>query len=487
MPLTDEQQELIYSTGNAKCIAVAGSGKSTTLFGYARRRLYKKGLYIVYNTSARAEAKAKAKKLELKNLTIHTAHSLAHNQLGIGKKYRVVNKIPLDGIIQVCNITGTDQEKIYTLAQMILDGINIRCNKIGNELHEADYINYDPYTVKKYLPSVIDAVDHCWDEMDAGRVGILHDFYLKKFIVERKADWGFEYVVFDEGQDANEIMLHGFKQQKGTKVIVGDPSQQIYTWRGAINALDKVGFTKYYLTGSHRFGASIAHEANEVLAWKKLLNIYKDTAQCHGLRKYAAPDGPDAFLCRSTVGLFKKMVDLVAKDPQSRLYIEGGLWGNDFLTNNRLLSDIYYLFADQPKKVKGRMVKGFRHIQSLQNFAKNTGNREIGSLIDLVFKYKGAVFHLKDQVIASLVKKKTEASAIFSTVHKAKGQEYATVHLDDTFVTYDDVLKLSEAIHTQMEIFGKLQPDMADAINRMNEEINIRYVAITRAMNKVNL
>ncbi len=484
MAFTDEQQEIIYSYGNVKCIAVAGSGKSTTLLAYAKYRQHKKGLYLVYNNSARAEARAKAKKYQLKNLKVHTAHSLAYQS--VGKQYRIIKKIPLDGIISFCDIKGSNTEKIYTIAQIIHDGINIRCNKISNSLLISDFKNYDQSIVKEYFPIAMAWIDEIWNEMDAGRLSVTHDFYLKKFITGIN-DLGYDYVVFDEGQDANEVMLAGFNKQKGTKVIVGDPSQQIYTWRGAINALDKVNFPVYNLTGAFRFGPDIALKANHVLQWKKTIGCYGNTVLCEGLRKSPASSGPTAYLCRSTVGLFKKMVDLVAQDSYTPLYIEGGLWGNDFLTNNRMLSDIYHIWSGKPKKVRGTMLKGFKSIVQLQSFAKNTGNREIGSLIDLVYKYKSDVFSLKDQIKLRLIDDKSEAGAIFSTVHKAKGQEYSRVILDDTFILYEDVIALSEAMKIDMERNKKLSPDLAAQVHRINEEINIRYVAITRAMNSVVL
>lgn len=488
MAFTEEQQEIIYSHGNVKVIAVAGSGKSTTLFGYARYRMNERGLYLVYNNSARAEAKAKAKKYELKNLTVHTAHSLAYEKLKVGKNYRVVKKIPLDGIIEFCKIRSDDPQKKYTLAQMISDAITIRCNKMDDFLDIEDFKNYEPDTVRKYLPIVNKCITRIWEEMDLGTLGILHDFYLKKFVTELKEDLGYDYIVFDEGQDANEIMLNAFKRQKGTKVIVGDPSQQIYTWRGAINALDKVNYPKYNLSGCFRFGETIANKANHVLQWKKTLGIFGNTVLCEGLRTGVAANGPPAFLCRSTAGLFKAIVEFTAVNQGAQpIYLEGGLWGNDFLTNNRLMSDIYYLFAKQPGKVKGKMLKGFKDISQLQEFAKNTGNREVGSLIDLVFRYKSELFSLKDQIKAMLVNKPAKAAAIFSTVHKSKGQEYAKVILDDTFITEPDIYELAEAIEIEKRFGKTISTDLQLEIARANEEINIRYVAITRGKNEVRL
>ena len=50
-------------------------------------------------------------------------------------------------------------------------------------------------------------------------------------------------------------------------MYIGDRYQQIYSWRGAINAMSKVGDANFTtLTQSFRFGDSIADLANHILA-----------------------------------------------------------------------------------------------------------------------------------------------------------------------------------------------------------------------------
>ena len=65
-----------------------------------------------------------------------------------------------------------------------------------------------------------------------------------------------DVLLVDEAQDTNPAMLDVFlRQKKTTKIIVGDPHQQIYAFRGAVNALDLVRpDVTYHLTQSFRFG-----------------------------------------------------------------------------------------------------------------------------------------------------------------------------------------------------------------------------------------
>ena len=66
---------------------------------------------------------------------------------------------------------------------------------------------------------------------------------MKKFQLARPclADW-FQYdvLLLDEAQDMNPAMLDVCLHQDRPKVVVGDPNQQIYSFRGAVNALAKV-------------------------------------------------------------------------------------------------------------------------------------------------------------------------------------------------------------------------------------------------------
>ncbi len=490
MTPTDEQQALIYSIGSAKCIAVAGSGKSTTLMQYALKRPDKKGLYIVYNASARVEALDKAEKCGINpdSLHIHTAHSFALKSLrAMGMKFKINTKgMDPDEIISRLALMNGSQASRYTVAKMVQDGMAAACNRMDGKIYLVDFKDYDQVYVKKYFNQVVESVNYFLREMKDGDLPCSHDFYLKLFAKQNK-QLGYDYILFDEGQDANEVMLHIFNiQKKSVKVIVGDPSQQIYSWRGAVNALDKVDFPSYNLTISHRFGPLIASFANNTLGMKKQIGTFGQSVYCKGIRSSGMVTlGQKGYLCRSNVGLFKKMVEVVHLNPDIRIYLEGGLRGNNFFSSVRLMSDIYFLFAGKKEKIKQPMIGGFRNITELYEFSQATNNKDIKSMIDLIYTYKSEVFSMKDQVKKHVVSKRIEADAYFSTVHKAKGQEYPMVELDDTFINSEDIAILAAAIKDEKDTKGYLSSDLQNAILQANEEINCLYVGITRAMTDV--
>jgi len=67
----------IKNGDNVVVDACAGSGKSTTILSCAKEMPHKKFLQITYNSMLRMEIKDKIKSLGLKNITVHTYHSLA--------------------------------------------------------------------------------------------------------------------------------------------------------------------------------------------------------------------------------------------------------------------------------------------------------------------------------------------------------------------------------------------------------------------------
>ena len=61
-------------------------------------------------------------------------------------------------------------------------------------------------------------------------------------------------------------MLGILLKQKSTQVIyMGDAHQQIYAWRGAVNAMQQLPLPESRLTTSFRFGDEIAQVANYLL------------------------------------------------------------------------------------------------------------------------------------------------------------------------------------------------------------------------------
>lgn len=77
--LSEEQLNIINSTDNMIINAVAGSGKSTVIIHFALKYPDKKMIQITYNNMLKQEIRKKVRILDIKNLIVHTYHSLAVN------------------------------------------------------------------------------------------------------------------------------------------------------------------------------------------------------------------------------------------------------------------------------------------------------------------------------------------------------------------------------------------------------------------------
>lgn len=75
--LSEEQKKIINSKTNIKVDAVAGSGKTTTILHMGLENKNKKIFQITYNNLLKREVRKKSQRLCLKNMEIHTYHSLA--------------------------------------------------------------------------------------------------------------------------------------------------------------------------------------------------------------------------------------------------------------------------------------------------------------------------------------------------------------------------------------------------------------------------
>lgn len=125
----------------------------------------------------------------------------------------------------------------------------------------------------KFLSKVAELASRIWSRMENGRQGLTHSYYFKmfvnnveQFIEDNRRELKFDIVMLDEAQDSNRATLHIFEALPGQKIMVGDPHQSIYSFRGASNLMDTFeADEELVLSTTFRFGKSIAKEANMVL------------------------------------------------------------------------------------------------------------------------------------------------------------------------------------------------------------------------------
>ena len=477
--LTAEQQAIIGSTGNIKINAVAGSGKTTTIIQYAASR--PKGsriLYLAFNKSVRLEAKRRFSDLGLHNVQVETAHSLAYKHMVAGKGYNVCQKdYKTYEIAEQLGLQGSGEKHgEYILANHISKFIAYFCNSSAERVQDLKYLDLvTDEKAKTFVANFYRQIEHgtrlLLGKMYKSEIEITHDFYLKLFQLSKPL-LPYDYILFDEGQDASPAMLDIFLKQKATKVIVGDTHQQIYAWRHAVNSLGKVDFATYHLSTSFRFTQDIARLSTEILSWKGHLQEEAEPVLITGKGK-PPQTSAKATIARTNLGLLLKAITFITehKDVQY-LYFEGNLNSYTYADEGASLYDVLNLFNSKRDRVRDKLIGSMANLEELEEYIEKTEDVQLAMMVEIVKEYGNEIPSLLQSLKSKHVgdEDKAKAEMIFSTVHRAKGMEYDAVQLVEDFITEARLERL-KAEKKENEVLN---------IARWNEEINLLYVAVTR-------
>ncbi len=485
MNLTNEQIEIINSQGNIRINAVAGSGKTTTLIEYAKARQGKGSiLYIAFNKSVKIEAEKKFALAGIVNVQVETAHSLAYSYIVSGSAYRVKKEggYKTQQIIGILELDGFGQKNTeYIIANHINRYLTYFCNSSKAKVQELPYedVLQDPKAKQfaiNFRNEILQQTRLFLDKMNKGEIEITHDFYLKKFQLVNP-QLGYDYILFDEGQDASEAMLDVFLHQKATKVIVGDTHQQIYGWRYAINSLEKMEWPSYTLSNSFRFDNEIASLATRILKWKDhyqtnekvIINGYGDH---HEVKTKAV-------LARTNTALLVKAIELIIEKKEvKKVYFEGRIETYTYADEGAYIYDILNLYQGKNHLVRDKLIGSLQSMEELEEYVEKTEDAQLSLMIEIVKKYgsrlPGYIKILKENHLEN--NNKEEAEMIFSTVHRCKGMEYDEITLTNDFITESKIIKTIQELGIE-----NVQS------NKLSEEINLLYVAITRTKNKLNI
>ncbi len=485
MELTEEQKIIIGSSGNIRINAVAGSGKTTTIIEYARTR--PKGsriLYLAFNRSVKLEAAKRFAAQGLHNVKVETAHSLAYRKIVYAHGYQVnAQGYKSNEIVDLLKITtGGEKHTQYILANHINKCFSLYCNSDRSTVDEIDYLHTvtDPKAralVSVYLPYIINHTKLLFRKMEQGDIGITHDFYLKKFqLSQPRLDY--DQVLFDEGQDASAAMLHVFMNQDCTRLIVGDTHQQIYGWRYAVNSLERTDFPTYQLSHSFRFGKEIAGLAMTILGYKSTHLNMPGTTSILGCGN-CQEERSKVLIARTNLGLLMKAIEYVTeKDRTGGIYFEGNIHSYTYADDGASLYDVLNLFNGNHHQVRDKMIREMQDISDLEEYIRKTEDVQLGMMVEIVKKYGNSIpsilKKIKDRHVPD--EHKDKAALVFSTVHRCKGMEYDCVELAEDFITEEKLKK-----------FSADQKEDPFTRARLNEEINLLYVAVTRTKNVLSI
>ncbi|XP_007570903.1 F-box DNA helicase 1 [Poecilia formosa] len=506
--LTREQQEIlshdIQDDHVVKIVAFAGTGKTTTLVRYAAQRPHLRFLYVAFNNSVASEARRRFPP----NVDCKTAHSLAYSE--VGRRYKTHEKLTFNVKPFSINLALTPGAGGYSRAKVVATILNTFMASADQTIGP-QHVPYD-YAICKGRRKIIDPDEQqffiaeakgIWNKMKDVREKskqayyMPHDGYLKLWqlrdpkpcLTER-----YDAIFIDEAQDCTPAIMDVLLAQHCGKILVGDPHQQIYTFKGAVNALRAVHHTHiFYLTQSFRFGAEIAFVGAAILkvckGVKKILvggmqksGVCDETAEkaLEAMKKGESCNrGKIGVLSRCNLGVFKGAVQLTDANQQCRIHFIGGVKNIGL----EKIMDIYHLMTHGGQESKRRAIKDplIRTFFSskrdpyltFKEYIIQTEDKELDGKLSIVEKYRERIPELVARLKACAETDFHQADFIVGTVHKAKGLEFDTVIVTDDFVT------VPASGHNLCRIqdfsFSKIPDD----------EWNLLYVAVTRAMSSL--
>lgn len=253
-------------------------------------------------------------------------------------------------------------------------------------------------------------------------------------------------VAVDEAQDLSplqHLMVERSLRPDGQLTVVGDPAQAIYGFRGASTSsfadfVGKFNLNENPLTASFRCPQAVIREAQ-----KYVPDIEAAGSSEGHVSVISGPLSTQAgttVLCRTNAPLIKLAFEALKK------HIPPNYLGRDFMSGLKALHKKYptlqaletWVEGEKGKvksdAAKARLVDRFQSMQTLHS----TGN--------------------VDKALEKLLATPKENALTLSTIHKAKGKEWDTV----VYFDFDN------------EWIG-------------DQESNVKYVGITRSMNKLYL
>jgi UvrD-like helicase C-terminal domain/UvrD/REP helicase N-terminal domain len=468
---TDEQQEAVDQFGKGgslKINAYAGTGKTSTLEMLAHSTP-RRGQYIAFNKAIVRDAKEKFPS----SVNCSTIHGLAFK--ATPSKYKsnsdkMIKRLSANQLAEILKLKRWQIDRGHTLvprsqAYLILETIRRFMHSADAEpdarhvpRHGSLLAAPEP-TLKAVTEFALYGAKHVWERMkdENDPIPLGHDGYLKLW-AQSDPIIAADFILLDEAQDTNPVVIDVLRKQPAQMIYVGDKYQQIYEWRGAVNAMEKIATDgSTYLTMSFRFGPQIAEVASRVLA---LLNERRPIIGNSKVYSRIRPVAPQTILARSNASTVTAIIESL--DAGKSPHLVGGK--NEVMDMLRGVQD---LKAGQQSTVPDFF--GFEKWEQVVEFAKSGEGDHLLTFVNLV-EMRG-----ERQLMWALNRTVDEekSDVIISTAHKAKGREWRTVRLMDDFMRSQPKVKITQ--------------EQRDLNGHDPAELRLFYVALTRAKEAIEV
>ena len=466
--LTDEQKQCVETARCGKDLkikAFAGSGKTSTLVAIAKE-LFGKGLYLAYNKAIQTDAARKFPS----HVDCKTAHSIAYRVLAyrIKDRVRTLSIFDITRYVDIKRIYGYEENDIaFLVLKLLRVFVNSDRNKIDHQFRLSrvfeEVAGNNGEETRAIINYIIDRAAEYWQRCTerGSTLSIEHDFYLKMYQLSNPdLSSVYDFILFDECQDANPVLLDILLKQGCQKIYVGDEHQQIYSWRGSINSFAKLGGEVCYLSRSFRFGNEISRLANIIISAKNETQVLCGTVGIESKLVVNKLTAPFTVLCRTNARIIEKILAF----QKQKLHVVGGV--SEILN---LAKSGYALFRGNTSNVEHVKLKHFKSWDAMLQFNHKYQDPDITFLAKLIKEHGACFKDIIRQIENVCYVEEGKAAVILSTIHKSKGREWDNVVLEDDFIIFNNDVPLEEILVYDVE------------------ELNLIYVGITRVREKLLL
>lgn len=476
---TEEQAEAIRAAARGETFvldAPAGSGKSSTAVGMASV-IDGKVMYIVFNTEAKRDAEKRF--AHLPHVEVRTTASLGYRaymrthakRMDFEKSPRVPGKrvaemenmkdfltlgpnVTLPPVVLANIATSTLLSFSYS-ADPVITERHVRKSDLPHGLDD-DQIK----TVREYIVPIARRIWEKTQHPDSE-----HWFpqqYAFKLYAMTQPDLHADAVILDEAQDSNPATEFLVKSQNNAQqIIIGDPAQQLYAWRGAVDIMNNFGGKRYQLTQSFRFGVDIAEEAAKWLAHTGTNITIRGRKTLDSRVSDSGLMRPHAVLCRTNLGCMSTSIEYLKRG--RRVGIVGGT------------KELKSLAFAASKLMKGEKVTypdklaTFESWQELVDYSEEPSGGDLKPLVSMIRTYGpgGIIDACNDSLMVDA--KRGKPDVLVSTAHKAKGLEWESVQVSTDFAS-------SEPTGQEDPLSGEITPGKIGRNDAM-----LHYVTVTRA------
>lgn len=428
-PPTAEQEKAreAFATGDDMVMsAYAGSGKTATLGLLAEDVPEDKIGFLAFNKSIATDA---AKKFP-SNTDCKTAHSHAYRAVGRnyadrlnGARIYAKQHAQILGIRSGLEFSEDVVLSPYHLAVQVQDTVRNFCFSAEKEvdwMHVPFVAGADMKVLRQYI---VPLARKMWQDKQQikGKCAFTHDDYFKIWSLSNPV-LPYDAIFVDEAQDSNPALISVVENQRqAQKVLVGDANQQIYAWRGAVDAMTNFPAKhRVILSKSFRFGQAVADEANK---WLKLLG---NEIPLEGFEKIDSSlgvltDNADAILCRTNAEAISQAM-LAAQTGRSYSIVGGTEEIKRFAESAACLMNGNTFGVKHPDLI------AFKNWGAVKEFVENEGG-DMKVLVNLIETYSPeTIIQVADAAVPE-----PRGEVTISTAHKAKGREWNKVKIGSDF------------------------------------------------------